>query len=40
MSEDTDKIDIVSHKDKMTRIQEQLRDLCSILSGLVAANDS
>ena len=39
VSEYTDKVDIVSSKDKMLRIKEQLRDLCSILSGLVVAND-
>ena len=39
VSEYTDKIDIISNKDKMMRIKEQLRDLCSILSGLVVAND-
>jgi hypothetical protein len=39
VSEYTDKVDIVSNKDKMLRIKEQLRDLCSILSGLVVAND-
>ena len=39
VSEYTDKIDIVSNKDKMTRIKEQLRDLCSILSGLVVSSD-
>lgn len=39
VSEYTDKIDIVSNKDKLQRIKEQLRDICSILSGLVVAND-
>jgi hypothetical protein len=39
VSEYTDKIDIISNKDKVKRIQEQLRDICSILSGLVVASD-
>jgi len=35
----TDKVDIVSSKAKSTRIKEQLRDICSILSGLLVAHD-
>jgi hypothetical protein len=39
VSEYTDKIDIISNKDKAKRIQQQLRDACSILSGLIVASD-
>jgi len=39
VSEYTDKIDIISSKAKVQRIKEQLRDICSILSGLVVSND-
>lgn len=35
VSEYTDKIDIISHKDKARRILQQLKDVCAILSGLV-----
>jgi hypothetical protein len=35
----TDKVDIISSKDKATRIKEQLKDICSILSGLLVAHD-
>lgn len=39
MSEYTDKIDIISSRDKVKRIHEQLKDVCSILSGLLLASD-
>ncbi len=39
MSEYTDKIDIISYKDKSKRILAQLREVCAILSGLMVAHD-
>lgn len=39
VSEYTDKIDIISHKDKARRILQQLKDVCAILSGLVVSAD-
>jgi hypothetical protein len=39
VSEYTDKVDIISYKDKRKRIYEQLKDVCAILSGLVVASD-
>jgi len=39
VSEYTDKVDILSWKNKTGRIHEQIRDICAVLSGLaVAAN--
>lgn len=39
MSEYTDKIDILTYSNKSKRIISQIRELCSILSGLVMATD-
>jgi len=39
VSEYTDKVDILSWKSKTGRIHEQLKDVCSILSGLAVASD-
>ncbi|CAG8613491.1 11015_t:CDS:10 [Acaulospora morrowiae] len=39
VSEYTDKVDIISYTSKARRIVQQIRDLCSILSGLLLASD-
>ncbi|CAG8595965.1 3962_t:CDS:10 [Funneliformis mosseae] len=39
VSEYTDKIDIITYSSKARRIVHQIKDLCSILSGLVVASD-
>ncbi|CAI2196236.1 16433_t:CDS:10, partial [Funneliformis geosporum] len=39
VSEYTDKIDILTYSGKARRIVHQIKDLCSILSGLVVASD-
>ena len=39
VSEYTDKIDIVSYRNKQGRIHAQLKDICAILSGLLVASD-
>ncbi len=39
VSEYTDKIDILSYTSKSKRIVAQIKELCSILSGLVLAAD-
>lgn len=39
VSEYTDRIDILSHLNKPKRIVHQIKELCSILSGLVLAAD-
>ncbi|RHZ84970.1 hypothetical protein Glove_74g120 [Diversispora epigaea] len=39
VSEYTDKIDIISYTSKVNRIVYQIKDLCSILSGLFLASD-
>lgn len=39
VSEYTDRVDIFSHKSKSKRIVEQLKEMCSVLTGLVIASD-
>ncbi|AOA65130.1 Hypothetical protein PP7435_CHR4-0612 [Komagataella phaffii CBS 7435] len=39
VSEYTDKVDILSHTSKAKRIVSQLKEMCSILAGLVVASD-
>lgn len=39
VSEYTDRVDILSYKSKAKRIVEQLKEVCSVLSGLVVASD-
>lgn len=39
VSEYTDRVDILSYKSKAKRIVEQLKEICSVLSGLVVASD-
>ncbi|CCF56159.1 hypothetical protein KAFR_0A07250 [Kazachstania africana CBS 2517] len=39
VSEYTDRVDILSYKSKSRRIVEQLREVCSVLTGLVIASD-
>jgi len=39
VSEYTDRVDIISFRDKARRIFEQIKDICSILSGLMIAHD-
>lgn len=39
VSEYTDKVDVLSYKKKSLRIVAQLREMCSILAGLVVASD-
>ncbi|EDO18571.1 hypothetical protein Kpol_1048p1 [Vanderwaltozyma polyspora DSM 70294] len=39
VSEYTDRVDILSYKSKNRRIVEQLKEMCSVLSGLVIASD-
>ena len=39
VSEYTDRVDILSYKSKSKRIVEQLKEMCSVLSGLVIASD-
>ena len=39
VSEYTDKVDVLSYRSKTHRINQQLRDMCAILSGLVVAQN-
>ncbi|CCK70825.1 uncharacterized protein KNAG_0F01570 [Huiozyma naganishii CBS 8797] len=39
VSEYTDRVDILSNKSKAKRIVEQLKEICSVLTGLVIASD-
>ncbi|KAL6070722.1 B box-type domain-containing protein [Balamuthia mandrillaris] len=39
VSEYTDKIDIISARNKAQRIQTQIKDICAILTGLLVASD-
>lgn len=39
VSEYTDRVDILSYKSKTKRIVEQLKEICSVLTGLVIASD-
>ena len=39
VSEYTDKVDVLSYSSKTTRIHQQLREICAILSGLLVASD-
>lgn len=39
VSEYTDRVDILSYKSKAKRIVEQLKEICSVLTGLVIASD-
>ena len=39
VSEYTDKVDILSYRSKSTRIHQQIRHMCAILSGLVVAQN-
>lgn len=39
VSEYTDRVDVLSYKSKSKRIVEQLKEICSVLTGLVIASD-
>jgi len=39
VSEYTDKVDVLSYRNKTQRIHAQLKDICAILSGLLVASD-
>ena len=39
VSEYTDKVDVISYSSKTSRIHQQLKEICAILSGLLVASD-
>mmetsp|Transcript_1623 Transcript_1623/g.5669 ORF Transcript_1623/g.5669 Transcript_1623/m.5669 type:complete len:552 (-) Transcript_1623:131-1786(-) len=39
VSEYTDKVDVISYRNKAQRVHAQLKDVCAILSGLLVASD-